>query len=79
MKCGGPWKNPEYEDDQEVLPIQCPTCDRLFEAISSFLQHVESPSCQEGYDSGRSSAWGLLKQLRRNLGLDSLNMLGRKV
>ena len=65
--------------EERDRPFQCPTCDRDFRYLSAFLQHVESTSCEEGYDGGRMSIWGLLRQLRRNLGWDEVEMYGRLV
>lgn len=66
MKLDGPWRSEELASK---LYITCPTCDRGFNLVSGFLQHIESPSCEEGLWSGRRSAIGLLHQLRHNMKL----------
>jgi len=29
-------------------PFKCPECDKTFPKLSSLIQHVESPSCEQG-------------------------------
>lgn len=67
IKCQGPWKN--RSENGGECPFGCPMCDRVFRRISAFLQHVQSSRCGESYTTGRASAVGMLRQLRRNLGL----------
>ena len=75
VKLRGPWKA-DVEDTQQGFPICCWDCNATFRFVSSFLQHIESDSCQEGYFSGRQSVWGLLRQLRRNLKLEKAQVYG---
>ncbi len=68
-KLDGPWRNHEDRDEStDEGPIKCPKCCRVYGRVSAFLQHVGSPSCEEGFSSGRCSAIGLLRQMRRNMG-----------
>lgn len=75
LKCRGPWKN--LTDNRDTFPFQCPTCNVVFKHISGFLQHIESPACEEGYNGGCMAVWGMLRQLRRNLGGDPVYLYGR--
>jgi len=74
VKCRGPWKN-----DDTGYPFRCPTCNTVFARVSGLLQHIESNSCDEGYNGGRLAVWGLLRQLRRNLGFRMVELYGRDV
>lgn len=81
LKCRGPWKN--YGYDAFHYPFRC-SCTATFPYVSSFLQHIESPSCYESYDDEWSDGskmyvWGLLRQLRRNLGFPQKVLYNRYI
>ena len=76
-KLDGPWRN--YGDGEEgtnPCPIKCPGCHRVYGHVSAFLKHIESPSCEEGFNPGRRSAIGLLRQMRRNMGAEKQVIFG---
>ena len=63
LECRGRWR--QYGED--VPPIVCPTCERVYWRVSAFLQHIESNSCAEGYHSGFGVVYPMLRQLTQKL------------
>lgn len=76
MRLRGPWRN---RDHSEKNVIVCPSCPREYSQICSFLQHIESNSCEEGYGSGRQAVWGMLRQLRRDRQWPEQSVYGRTI